>query len=95
VLAAEDVGLAEPMAIAVVAGCAQAFEWVGMPEGQYHLAEATLYLATAAKSNSVGAYWKRYLPAGVRGSWFHPQGHGYEQRILEIRKKMKRMKNDK
>jgi len=32
VLAAEDVGLAEPMAIAVVAGCARAFEWVGMPE---------------------------------------------------------------
>ncbi len=58
ILAAEDVGLASPMAISVVAGCAQAFEWVGMPEGQYHLAEATLYLATAPKSNSVGAYWK-------------------------------------
>jgi putative ATPase len=57
ILAAEDVGLASPMAISVVAGCAQAFEWVGMPEGQYHLAEATLYLATAPKSNSVGAYW--------------------------------------
>ena len=38
--------------------CAQAFEWVGMPEGQYHLAMATLYLATAPKSNSAGAYWK-------------------------------------
>ena len=41
----------------VVNACAQAFEWVGMPEGQYHLAMATLYLATAPKSNSVGAYW--------------------------------------
>ncbi|MGC9398540.1 MAG: replication-associated recombination protein A [Anaerolineae bacterium] len=58
ILAAEDVGLASPMAISVVMSCAQAFEWVGMPEGQYHLAEATLYLATAPKSNSVGAYWK-------------------------------------
>ncbi len=57
ILAAEDVGLASPMAIAVVTGCAQAFEWVGMPEGQYHLAEATLYLAMSPKSNSVGAYW--------------------------------------
>lgn len=57
VLAAEDIGLASPMAIVVVAACAQAFEWVGMPEGQYHLAEATLYLATTSKSNSVGAYW--------------------------------------
>lgn len=56
--AAEDIGLASPMAIAVVMACAQAFEWVGMPEGQYHLAEATLYLATAPKSNSTGAYWK-------------------------------------
>ncbi len=58
IAAAEDVGLASPMAIAVVMACAQAFEWVGMPEGQYHLAEATLYLATAPKSNSTGAYWK-------------------------------------
>ena len=58
ILAAEDVGLADPQAIVVVAACARALEWCGLPEGQYHLAEATLYLATAPKSNSVGAYWK-------------------------------------
>jgi len=58
ILAAEDIGLADPKGIHVVNACAQAFEWVGMPEGQYHLAMATLYLATAAKSNAVGAYWK-------------------------------------
>ena len=58
IASAEDVGLASPTAITVVMACAQAFEWVGMPEGQYHLAEATLYLATSPKSNSVGAYWK-------------------------------------
>ena len=58
ILAAEDIGLADPNGIVVVNACAQAFEWVGMPEGQYHLALATLYLATAPKSNSVGAYWK-------------------------------------
>ncbi|MGC9358339.1 MAG: AAA family ATPase [Anaerolineae bacterium] len=58
IFAGEDVGLADPGAVTVVAGCAQAFEWVGMPEGQYHLAEAALYLATAPKSNSVGAFWK-------------------------------------
>ncbi len=58
ILAAEDIGLADPNGIVVVNGCAQAFEWVGMPEGQYHLALATLYLATAPKSNSAGAYWK-------------------------------------
>nr|HID13303.1 AAA family ATPase [Anaerolineae bacterium] len=57
ILAAEDIGLADPNGVVVVNACAQAFEWVGMPEGQYHLALATLYLATAPKSNSVGAYW--------------------------------------
>jgi len=58
ILAAEDIGLADPNGVIVVNACAQAFEWVGMPEGQYHLALATLYLATAPKSNAVGAYWK-------------------------------------
>ncbi len=56
--ASEDIGLASPMAISVVQACAQAYEWVGMPEGQYHLAEAALYLATAPKSNTTGAYWQ-------------------------------------
>ncbi len=58
ILAAEDIGLADPQAVVVVDACARAFEWVGLPEGQYHLAQATLYLATAPKSNSTGAYWK-------------------------------------
>jgi putative ATPase len=58
ILAAEDIGLADPDGVVVVSACAQAFEWVGMPEGQYHLAMATLYLATAPKSNSAGSYWK-------------------------------------
>jgi len=58
ILAAEDIGLADPQAVVVVDACAHAFEWVGLPEGQYHLALATLYLTTAPKSNAVGAYWK-------------------------------------
>jgi putative ATPase len=58
ILAAEDIGLADPQAVVVVDACARAFEWVGMPEGQYHLSLATLYLATAPKSNSAGAFWK-------------------------------------
>jgi putative ATPase len=48
----EDVGLADPNAIRVVTACAEAFDRVGLPEGRFHLAEATLYLATAPKSNS-------------------------------------------
>ncbi len=57
ILAGEDVGMADPNAIAVVNACAQAFDRVGMPEGRYPLAQATLYLATAAKSNSVMGFF--------------------------------------
>jgi len=68
ILAAEDIGLADPNGVVVVNACAQAFEWVGMPEGQYHLAMATLYLATAPKSNSAGAYWSALAEIEERGS---------------------------
>lgn len=50
--ACEDVGLADPMAIAVVEADAAAFERIGLPEGRFHLTHAALYLATAPKSNS-------------------------------------------
>ena len=52
ILAAEDVGMADPAAIQVVTACSAAFDYVGLPEGRFHLAEAALYLATAPKSNS-------------------------------------------
>lgn len=58
ILAAEDIGLADPQAVVVVDACARAFEWVGMPEGQFHLSLATLYLSTAPKSNSTTALFK-------------------------------------
>ncbi|MFW6215613.1 MAG: AAA family ATPase [Alkalispirochaetaceae bacterium] len=50
--ASEDVGLADPHALTVVASAAAAFDRVGMPEGNFHLAHAALYLAGAPKSNS-------------------------------------------
>lgn len=58
ILAGEDIGLADPMALVVTASAVQAFEFVGLPEGIYPIVEATLYLATAPKSNSAGAYFK-------------------------------------
>ena len=58
ILASEDIGLADPNGLITVAAAAQAFEWVGMPEGYYFLSHACLYLATAPKSNSAGAIWK-------------------------------------
>ncbi len=57
ILAAEDVGLADPQAIAVVHACADTYDRIGLPEGRYHLAQATLYLATAPKSNSTMAFF--------------------------------------
>jgi putative ATPase len=57
ILASEDVGLADPDAVVRVNACAEAFDRVGMPEGRYHLAQATLYLATTAKSNSVMGFF--------------------------------------
>jgi putative ATPase len=54
ILASEDVGLADPRALGVAVAAQQAVHFVGMPEGKFALAQATLYLATAPKSNSVG-----------------------------------------
>lgn len=49
--AAEDIGLADPNALLIAVAAFQAVEFVGMPEGRIPLAEATIYLATAPKSN--------------------------------------------
>ena len=58
ILASEDIGLADPQGILVANAAAQNFEYIGIPEGIYPIAHATLYLATAPKSNSVGAYFE-------------------------------------
>jgi putative ATPase len=50
--AAEDVGLADPMALVLANAAFQAAEFIGWPEAQIPLAEATIYIATAPKSNS-------------------------------------------
>ncbi len=61
ILASEDVGLADPQALQVAIAAQQAVHFVGMPEGFYPLAEATIYLAAAPKSNSVGSAYMRAL----------------------------------
>ena len=55
ILASEDVGLADPMALPVAVAAQQAAHFVGMPEAMFPLTEATLYLARAPKSNSTGS----------------------------------------
>ena len=58
ILAGEDIGLADPQGLVIATSAATAFEYIGLPEGIYPIVEATLYLATAPKSNSTSAYFK-------------------------------------
>lgn len=51
--AAEDIGMADPQALQVAVAAAEAAQLIGMPEARIPLAEATIYLATAPKSNAV------------------------------------------
>jgi putative ATPase len=53
ILASEDVGLAEPAAMGVAVAAAHALELVGLPEARLNLAQATIYLSLAPKSNAV------------------------------------------
>ncbi|HEU0292947.1 MAG TPA: AAA family ATPase, partial [Anaerolineales bacterium] len=92
ILAGEDIGLADPMGLVVASSAAQAFDFIGLPEGIYPIVEATLYLATAPKSNSAGAYFKamkkieeegqvsvpRHLMDGNRDAAAMGHGKGYE-----------------
>jgi putative ATPase len=58
IFASEDVGMADPRAIQVAVACKDAIHFLGLPEAKYPLAQATLYLATAPKSNSSKGYFK-------------------------------------
>ncbi len=68
--AAEDVGLADPMALPLAVSCAEAVERIGMPEGFIPLAETAVYLALAPKSNSSYAAYlaakKDIMQSGVK-----------------------------
>ena len=55
ILAAEDIGMADPNALPIAVAAQQAVHFIGMPEGAIPMAEATVYLATAPKSNSAYA----------------------------------------
>jgi len=62
-MATEDIGLSDPAALQVAVAARDAFHFLGSPEGDLALAEATVYLATAPKSNRVYLAWKEALKA--------------------------------
>jgi putative ATPase len=67
--ASEDVGNADPRALSVAVAASQALDWVGLPEAQYALAQATTYIATAPKSNRSGlAYFAAAGDVEAHGS---------------------------
>jgi putative ATPase len=69
ILAAEDVGLADPQALVVAVAAQQAVHFVGMPEGYLPMAEAAIYLATAPKSNStIASYGRAKAAVEARGN---------------------------
>ncbi|HUI92021.1 MAG TPA: AAA family ATPase [Chitinivibrionales bacterium] len=92
ILACEDIGLADPRALSVVVDAARAFDYVGLPEGRFHLAHACLYLATAPKSNSSMAFFdalstvshetKDDVPAHLQDSSRDKEGFGHGEGYL-------------
>jgi putative ATPase len=71
ILAAEDVGLADPQALVVATACQQAVHFIGLPEGFLPMAECAIYLATSPKSNSAMTAYGKAL-ADVRETQGEP-----------------------
>jgi putative ATPase len=67
ILSGEDIGLGDPLGMVVVNAAAQAFDYVGLPEGIFPLVHATLYLSTAPKSNSSLGYFSAYQKIEAEG----------------------------
>lgn len=94
ILASEDIGMADPQALPLAVACHEAAAFIGMPEARIPLAEATVYLATAPKSNAaymgisaaleeIKAGRLREVPAAVRDSHYSGakklgRGEGYQ-----------------
>ncbi|MBZ0307737.1 MAG: replication-associated recombination protein A [Anaerolineae bacterium] len=83
ILCCEDIGMADPNALVVVHSAAEAFERVGMPEGNYFLSHACIYCATAPKSNSAGAIFKAIA---------HVEEHGVGEVPTHLRDKAGKFK---
>ncbi len=85
ILAGEDIGLGDPLGLVVASAAAQAFDYIGLPEGIYPIVEATLYLSTAPKSNSAGAYFKAFQlieDEGITGVPQHLQDDNRDAKAL-------------
>lgn len=75
ILASEDIGNADPQALPIAVAASQAVERVGLPEGRYALAQATLYLAAAPKSNAITQALKRAQQAVAKSPRWQVPSH--------------------
>jgi putative ATPase len=73
--AAEDVGLADPTALLIANAAKDAVHFIGQPEGELHLAQAVLHLATAPKSNAVYTAFGAAKAAAAEHGGLMPPAH--------------------
>jgi putative ATPase len=74
-MAMEDIGLADPQALVVANAAKDAYDYLGSPEGELAFAEATVYLATAPKSNAVYTAFKGAMRAAKENGSLLPPKH--------------------
>ncbi|MCB8836864.1 replication-associated recombination protein A [Aurantimonas sp. VKM B-3413] len=74
-MAAEDIGLADPHALTIALAAKDAYDYLGSPEGELALAEATVYLASAPKSNAVYVAYKAAMRAAKEHGSLLPPKH--------------------
>ena len=73
-MASEDIGMADPQALVIANAAKDAYDYLGSPEGELALAQATVYLATAPKSNALYTAFKAATAAAkVHGSLLPPK----------------------
>jgi len=73
--ASEDIGLADPTALLIANAAKEAYDFLGSPEGELHLAHAVVHLATAPKSNAVYTAFKKAQAAARETGSLMPPSH--------------------
>ncbi|WP_062202718.1 replication-associated recombination protein A [Aureimonas sp. AU12] len=74
-MASEDIGLADPQALVIASAAKDAYDYLGSPEGELALAQATVYLASAPKSNAVYVAYKAAMRAAKENGSLLPPRH--------------------
>jgi putative ATPase len=74
-MAVEDIGLADPQAVVQAIAAKDTYDFLGSPEGELALAQATIYLATAPKSNGAYVAYKAAMRAAKEQGSLSPPKH--------------------